>query len=770
MNKNEYKYEQDFLDSTIDNIGKRKYFIREIMQNKNSSLRNGDLSPDTLAVYQSSKREISMLEKVKYNPYFGRIDIESEEGAEIFYIGKQGVFDKEENIIVLDWRNPMASVYYNFTPGQPVQNYTVEDERNRKKYKYEVLVNRKREFTINEGKIKKIIQHVKDVKDKGNTTMTDKGVQLTVTDEFLKEIIEQTETTGYLKEIVASIQEEQNKAIRQPLNKNLIIQGVAGSGKSSIALHRLSYLLFNNKHLKPEDILILGPSNMFISSFKNLLPELNLEGIAQSTFYHLAKNVLKKSLQVEPKDEVGYYFENVLFNEDALQERKRIEFVGSENFATLIDTFLEEYKLHYENRFQTISLFTHILSVEEQVNIFQGYAYLPFAQRINRFINHVVDIYKRELDRIKREWEDQCDSIIGKFLADVPFDKEKKAALSKDLRKVETHKKQKYEAEFKEFTTKWKKRMSIPSLFDMYKQMLSTPVLSSMKHIINEEMVREFSGYQIKKVSSFDLPALLYIFYSFYEEPKHYSHVVIDEAQDSSYMHYLVVKKISKTMTILGDVDQSLFMSFGQQSWNNLKAKLFDNQSTDEYLEMNISYRSTKQIINLANQVLANQFSNRKAISALNRNGDDISFSKVNDGESLLKGIHQTVTEWKRKYKRIAIIHKDEKRAEKIAAYLTQIFKQQITYVRPDQPMEENNIYVLSSYNSKGMEFDAVILVNVSEETFPKDDLHARLLYVLVTRAQQEVKIFYQGSHSKLLEGAVKEKELVYDSRFDDIL
>lgn len=770
MNKEDYKSEQVFLDSTIDNIDRHIYFIREILQNKNNSLRDGDKSPDNLVVYRSRRREMSTLDKVKSNPYFGRMDIESEEGPETFYIGKQGIFDKEENIIVLDWRNPMASVYYNFTPGQPLQNYTVEDERNKKKYNYEVTVKRKREFTINGGKIKKIIQQVKDARDKGNTTMTDKGIQLTVTDEFLKEIVEHTETTGYLKEIIASIQEEQNKAIRQPLGKNLIIQGVAGSGKSSIALHRLSYLLFNNKHLKPQDILIIGPSNMFISSFKNLLPELNLEGISQSTFFNLAKDILKKSVQIEEKDGIGHYFENVLFNDDSIQERTRIEFKGSENFAQIIDTFLEDFKLNYENRFRTISLFANILSVEDQADIFQGYAYLPFAQRVNRFINHVTDIYKRELENKKREWEVQCDNIIEKYLEDVPFAIDKKATLAKDLRKVEAHKKQKFESELHEFFKAWKKRMSVPSFLEIYKQVLSTPILSSMKHIIGEEIVQAFGGYQIKKINSFDLPALLYILYSFYEESKQYSHVVIDEAQDFSYMHYLVIRKIAKTMTILGDVEQSLFMSFGQQSWDNLKTKLFDDPSSDEYLEMSISYRSTKPIVNLANQILGNQFSDRKSISALNRNGPEIGLSRVHDGESLLKGIHQTVTEWKQKHKRIAIIHKDEKRAEKIASYLTQIFKQHVTYVRPDLPMEENNIYVLSSYNSKGMEFDAVILVNVSEETFPKDDLHARLLYVLVTRAQQEVKIFYQGTYSKLLEGAVKEKELVYESRFDDIL
>ncbi|RDE34595.1 hypothetical protein DV713_11030 [Parageobacillus thermoglucosidasius] len=177
-----------------------------------------------------------------------------------------------------------------------------------------------------------------------------------------------------MKEIIATIQKEQDAAIRQPINRNVIIQGVAGSGKSSIALHRLSFLLFNNKHISPEHVLILGPSKLFISSFQGLLPELDLEGIQQMTFQQLALQILQPVLKKEVNVSINWYFENVLFTNES-EEKKRIQFKGSSGLAQLLDHFVEEMKRQYIEQMQAIAIFDERLSREQLQEIWNGYIF-----------------------------------------------------------------------------------------------------------------------------------------------------------------------------------------------------------------------------------------------------------------------------------------------------------------------------------------------------------------------------------------------------------
>lgn len=252
MNQKDLITEQKVLDKTIEKIKGIISSVGKRIHKKGYGFKlKYNLPGDEIAL-RRNKLDDNSLRAALRDPYFGKIEIHSNsEGNEAFYIGKQGVMDENNNILILDWRMPQAEVYYNFTPGQPKQNFTVELDKNKKEV-LSVDVLKKMEFIIKNQKITKIIQQVAEVESDRNVTITESGDQITITDDFLSDIIANSETTGYLKEIIATIQREQNIAIRQPLNKNVIIQGVAGSGKSSIALHRLAFLLFNNKRLDPK--------------------------------------------------------------------------------------------------------------------------------------------------------------------------------------------------------------------------------------------------------------------------------------------------------------------------------------------------------------------------------------------------------------------------------------------------------------------------------------------------------------------------------------
>ena len=770
LNEKELAKEQQVLTNTIERIKDQTFFVWELTEKKKADIREGNFSTGDDLVYRRGVLDQAILKSAEKEPYFGRFDIISdEEGPETFYIGKQGVRDKNHQEIVVDWRMPIASVFYNFIPDQSKQSYTVHDEKNKKKYSNTVDVMKKKEFTIKNQKIIKIIQQVAEGNEDLNVTITEDGEELTVTDHFLKEIIENSETTGYLKEIIATIQKEQDLAIRQPIDKNVIIQGVAGSGKSSIALHRLSFLLYNNKKINPEDVLILGPSNLFISSVKDLLPELNLEGIKQSTIQQMMMVDLNSILKEKIDLKYNHYFEKILFTKDHEKARQIIEFKGSESFAVILDIFITELKERYENNIKPITvLIDEQLSKEELSKIYNGYSYLPFVKKIEHFLQHVEKHFTRKLEDKINNIKKQHDEVVG-FFKNGGLSQTEYLELIKKIEQVKSYKTKKIRNDFKKEISSWKESMKGPDLLAIYRRALTFEVLNVRGHELKAGIPELFKGYEVNQLTYFDIAPLYYIYLLLYDTPVQFKHIVVDEAQDLSYLHFAILKKMTKTMTILGDKDQSIFMEYGQYDWSYLNKSLFESNE-NMIIELETSYRSTKEIIDVANIVLMNQNGVfHKPISPLNRSGEQVNYEEVNSGKDLLDKIVLTIKQWKKKYKRIAIIHKDEQKAIKLAQYLKQEYKRDVEYISPEEEIINKSISVLTSYYSKGMEFDAVILCNVNEESFPKDDLHARLLYVLLTRAQQEVKIFYQDNPSLLLEGLIK-KVPVKTSKFDDIL
>jgi DNA helicase II / ATP-dependent DNA helicase PcrA len=770
MNSEDLNNEQKILDTTIKKIKDQSYFVWELLERQKGNFKRGINDTGDEIAYRRGKLDRELLRRAEKEPYFGRFDITSDdEGKETFYIGKQGVRDQNENVVVVDWRMPIASVFYNFTPEQPRQSYSFHDEKAKRNINHSVDVLKKKEFTIKDQKIIKIIQQVSDkLNENLNVTITEKGEELTITDDFLREIIENSETTGYLKEIIATIQKEQDKAIRQPIDRNVIIQGVAGSGKSSIALHRLSYLLYNNKNIKPSDVLILGPSNLFISSVQDLLPNLNLEGIRQSTVQQMMYQYLQPVLKEKIDLAYNTYFEEVLFNRKN-ETKQIIEFKGSETFVLILDIFINELKDQYESRIQPVTILNEYLSKEELLTVYNGYKYLPFTKKVERFQQHVDNHYRRIADAKIKEIQEQYDFVVKTFMKDGGLNQSDYLNLVKKMDGIADYKIKKVRQEVTTGITAWKDSVKGPDLLSVYKQVLSFEVLNAFEHELGPNIPVLFKNYTLKNLSYFDLAPLFYIYLIMYDKPEYFSHIVVDEGQDLSFVHYAALKKITKTMTILGDKDQSIFMEYGQYDWSLINNALFEGNK-EMVLTLDTSYRSTFEIIEVANKVLTNQYGLlHNSIIPLNRRGEKVTFAEVHSGKDLLDNIVQTLKVWRKKYKRIAIIHKDEKRAKKLAEYLSQEYYRDIVYISPEDEITNKSITVLTSYYSKGMEFDAVILCNVNEESFPQDDLHARLLYVLLTRAQQEVKVFYQDTPSALLEGLIEEARKPV-SVFDDIL
>ena len=261
--------------------------------------------------------KIKNLKKATKEPYFARIDFKAEEQEEKekIYIGRTNIFDENLNVVVADWRAPISSIYYDGQIGKV--EYKVAEEI----VKGELTL--KRQYTIENGKL-----------------LGYNDIEVTTNDNLLQEALKEN-SDKRLKNIVATIQSEQNKIIRANMFKPLIVQGVAGSGKTTVALHRIAYLIYTyEKEFKPEEFLIIAPNKFFLNYISNVLPDLGVDYVWQQTFEEFASSIIKDKIKVENS---GVTLKKII---EENQENSILEeaskFKSSIKFKQSIDQYLQE--------------------------------------------------------------------------------------------------------------------------------------------------------------------------------------------------------------------------------------------------------------------------------------------------------------------------------------------------------------------------------------------------------------------------------------------
>ena len=278
-------------------------------------------------VYVGNKK-LKDLKKIKGKPYFARIDFTAKGDAlEKLYIGKLSVLDsKSQRPIIIDWRAPISNLYYDGRIGK--SSYESPGG------KIEGDISLKRQYFIEDGKLEKY-----------------SDIDLKASDEALQVALEE-KADDRLKNIVATIQGEQNNIIRADMNKALVVQGVAGSGKTTIALHRIAYLIYNcDKEFDPEDFMIIAPNKFFLNYISNVLPDLGVENVKQYTFEDLAYEIIGKRLKISDSNEKLVTIVNKEFDEinngdvDTIIKESKIK--SSIEFKNNVDGFLKELEENY---------------------------------------------------------------------------------------------------------------------------------------------------------------------------------------------------------------------------------------------------------------------------------------------------------------------------------------------------------------------------------------------------------------------------------------
>ena len=637
--------------------------IKEIDAQEVRSMRETILN--TLAIGEGVISKRKRLAKLLDIPYFGRIDFKenrADVGTEPVYIGIHSFYDSQQGKnLIYDWRAPISSMFYDYELGKASYDSPsgIVDGS--------ILL--KRQYRIRKGVMEYMVES-----------------SLTVHDDILQKELS-ANANDKMKNIVATIQREQNRIIRNDDAHVLIIQGVAGSGKTSIALHRIAYLLYAHKDsISSKDILIISPNKVFADYISNVLPELGEESVPETTMEQILSDIL------DNKYKFRTFFEQVseLLAKPSQDFIERIRFKSTLEFISQLDKFI----VHIENTYfrpadVKVSKYITIPGeyIEEQFNRFHRY---PLRQRfevMSNYISESMEIqYRISLSTAER-------NILKKEIRNM-------FAGNNDLQV------------YKDFF-EW---MGRPEMFKLRKS-----------HTL------EYS----------DLAPLAYIHIALdgVKTISPIKHLLIDEMQDYSPIQYKVILKLfSCRKTILGDANQSV-NPFGSSNSDMIQQALIRG----EIMKLSKSYRSSYEITELAQKIRPNP-----ELEVVERRGEKPRIIHFENQEKELEGIIQLISKFNNSgYKSLGIICKDEQQAQGLYEKLKTVFND-IYFLSSRSIFFNNGIIVTSAQMAKGLEFDEVIIPDVNNKNYHTEIEHS-MLYVAVTRAMHRLSLTHHGKISEFI-------------------
>ena len=657
-------------------------------------------------------------------PYFARVDFKEDKQNNIqkIYIGKTGIFNDDYEVVVTDWRAPISSIYYDGQLGN------VEYECPDGIIKGDL--SKKRVYTI-ENSI------LKDYQD----------IDITTNDEFLQECLNEN-SEARLKNIISTIQSEQNKIIRAKMSNPLIVQGVAGSGKTTVALHRIAYLVYTyEKEFNPDEFLIIAPNKFFLDYISNVLPDLGVDYVRQQTFEEFMLENIDANFEINP---INVELSNIV-NQNGKTDliKKSANFKSSLRFKELIDEFIDKFLKSNlpkgDFKISDIVVFNHDEVIDMFMNYFKNNSINDSKKMLTAILQKRVSNIANELiDRLSEQRKSKLYNI-DKNLSD---DKVKEIRL--EIFKETEYEMQQLFKGGKKLVLDYLKNFKIEKVLSIYKKIISDKILFD-KYVESElyEYILETYKKNIKskKVEYEDLAPLFYIQNRFWGNINNLKleHIVIDEAQDLGEFQFYNFKEIVKpnmSMTILGDISQGIYSYKGINNWNKLNQIVFDNKASIEYLKE--SYRTSMEIMNEANTIINKIVDNENIILAqpIERHGDKVEHWKIDSEDSKISKIYEIIkTHLEAGHINIAVITKDFDESIELHKKLTN-YEVDIKLISENLDKYTGGTIIIPSYLSKGLEFDSVIISDSNK--YSENILDTKLLYVACTRAMHTLDIISQ--------------------------
>jgi DNA helicase-2/ATP-dependent DNA helicase PcrA len=600
------------------------------------------------------------------------------------------------------------------------------------------------DLTVHENAVQKISNRFVDSKFEKELK------QVSFEDSLLYELLSSSHQE--LRDIVATIQEQQYQIIQSPLNHLLVVQGAPGSGKSSVALHRIAYLLYNHsRELSEPEILVLGPNPTFLAHVSNILPSLGHKQVPQLTFAQLTERLLGEVKNESQEEALDILLDQRVAELDKIVRYRNARNKGSLEMATLLERYTEylydeilsqcsgnlvcKYQPPSINRsrFRAVEIER---SVEALRVTFQQFKHEPLNKRREKVIDHLVRWISGELHDQLQKQTANIRSLNDMLSASA------NNSLEKQVRD-----------QVNEYFKHWQSQ----NVFVAYRRLLrSHEILQDCgKGLFNAWDLELFvqDAPTVKTPFRFsDLAALMYLALLFDGQRTQYKHLVIDEAQDLSPLHFRVLRRFahSSSMTVLGDIGQGIYEHHGMQSWDVLSKAIEADSVDPQHLDK--SYRSTAPIMQFANALLERTQAPKPYANPINRTGPEPEVLHCENEKARAINLVMLLKHAPKTYKSIAIICATKAACVSLAQQLSaENFSQAQVLIDPTQSYN-GGIAIIPAYLTKGLEFDMVIVADADAETYPADRLHQRLLYVALTRAAHLLYVFHIGPISPLLD------------------
>lgn len=645
--------------------------------------------------YKTIDKRLMEFTKLKESPYFGKITFkEYDDIPEDIYIGRYGLtLENSLEPLIVDWRAPIAALFYKGTLGKASFNPPTGE--------IEVDILSRKQLIIKKGGLKGIFDSAIDIKD-----------------EILQMVLTQN-SSDKLKDIVMTIQKEQDEIIREDRNKAIVVNGVAGSGKTTIALHRISYLLYNFRKQFGDKVLIFAPNDIFMDYIAQVLPSLGESKIKQTTFESFARKQI--GLEHENIKGLESYIEDVMSgNEDALKEYK---YKSSKKFLKLLDFNINALDKEYFKIKAVEFNGKEIVSIDEIKELFTVYYKdMPLFRRSEKIKRILISKIKDKRDE-------------GFYKLNAEF-KEKINNLSEEELRIEkNHLEYLRKIKIREII-----RRVIISRNELDGWINPEPITEIYKRIINSNLGKEYVEIEKDKFNKaayetlgyMDLTAILYLLVKLkgIKVRDEIKHIVIDEAQDYSAIQFKVIEEITgcKSYTIVGDSNQRLINTNEESAMLQLN-EVFENLHVEiKTYELNKSYRSTQEIMEYANTFLDNN-----KILPLVRKGELVIEEEVSSNDELINTISSIIDDYEEEgYENIAIIFKGKEQLHKFAHSIKE--KISIQSLDNEDIAYKGGRVLIPAYLAKGLEFDGVIIVE-------DEKIESLVKYIMCTRALHRLSV-----------------------------
>ena len=676
INEETIKYIEKRKDVSEQILDSRKKFIEEYEDDEDRVIEYFDHERYIVEeLYRTIDKRLLELVKLKEAPYFGKIGFIEDGILEEIYIGRYGLNqDHSFEPVIVDWRAPVASLFYKGMLGKTSYNTPLGE--------VDVEIASRRQLIIKKSKLEGYFDS-----------------DLNIQDEILQLVLS-SKSGEKLKDIVTTIQKEQDEIIRADRNKVVVVNGVAGSGKTTIALHRVAYLLYNFRKQLENKVLILGPNDIFMDYISEVLPNLGETAVSNETFSSYAYKEI--GLNELIKSQTLYLEEVINGNEELIKE---VKYKSSEEFIDQLDKKVKDIENNYFKIRSVTFMKEEIVSEEEIKELFNKYyEYMPIFKRSQK-IKRVL------ISKIK----DRRDEEVRKI----------------NLRaKEEREKLTEEELRIQENNIEYRRRLAIRDIIS--EVMKSKDEISSW--IENESVVDIYKDFmKVNELSYLDLAGILYLMIKLEgkKSSTEIKHIVIDEAQDFNMLQFIVLKEFTgcRSYTIVGDANQSLIRAEEVPAMLRLN-ELFDDLY--QLFELNKSYRSTYQIMEYANKFL-----DENSVVPFVRKGEfDVLETSVpkDDKEDLIEVLLNLLQDYEEEeYENVAIITKDKNDLEIIAPELKK--HTNIIAFKNEDIIYKGGKVIIPSYFAKGLEFDAAIIVNFDKDT---DNL---IKYIMATRALHRLSV-----------------------------